>query len=293
MLAAFAELKAEGIEAVVFGDIYLEDLRAYREQLLAHAGLTGRYPLWGRDPGELYAEFVALGWEAVTVCVDTTRLGERHLGRRLDAAFRDTLPAGVDPCGERGEYHSFAFNGPAFRRPVRFALGDVHLHAPFAFQELHPVGAKEGSVRKHVHEEVFPASTERLFALLHTPSAIRGWWGVARAIVLPQPGGVWAATWGEAEDDADYITAATIRDFEPPRRMVLTDYRYRARDGPLPFAADFVTEFLVLPHSEGTVLRVTQNGFPAGPEADEFYTACGKGWRDTFAGVRRYLSEQG
>jgi uncharacterized protein (TIGR00290 family) len=146
MLTAFAEFKAEGIEVVVFGDIYLEDLRAYREQLLAHAGLTGRYPLWGRDPGELYGEFVGLGWEAVTVCVDTTRLSERHLGRRLDAAFRDTLPAGVDPCGERGEYHSFAFDGPAFRRPVRFALGGVHRHAPFAFQELHPVGADEGAV---------------------------------------------------------------------------------------------------------------------------------------------------
>jgi uncharacterized protein (TIGR00290 family) len=140
MLAAFAELKAEGVELVVFGDIYLEDLRAYREQLLAQAGLAGRYPLWGRDPEELYGEFVALGFKAVTVCVDTARLSERHLGCGLDAAFRDTLPAGADPCGERGEYHSFAFNGPPFRRPVRFALGDVHRHAPFAFQELHPVG---------------------------------------------------------------------------------------------------------------------------------------------------------
>jgi uncharacterized protein (TIGR00290 family) len=143
MLAAFAGLKAEGIEVVVFGDIYLEDLRAYREKLLAHAGLTGRYPLWGRDPGELYQEFVRLGFEAITVCVDTNRLSERHLGRRLDPAFRDTLSAEVDPCGERGEYHSFAFNGPAFRRPVPFALGDVHRHAPFAFQELYPVAANE------------------------------------------------------------------------------------------------------------------------------------------------------
>jgi uncharacterized protein (TIGR00290 family) len=140
MLAALAGLRADGVEAVVFGDIYLEDLRAYREKLLAHAGLAGRYPLWGRDPGELYEEFVALGFAAVTVCVDTTRLGERHLGRRLDAAFRDTLPAEVDPCGERGEYHSFAYGGPVFRHPVPFALGDVHRQPPFAFQELHPVG---------------------------------------------------------------------------------------------------------------------------------------------------------
>jgi uncharacterized protein (TIGR00290 family) len=143
MLAAFAELKAEGIEVVIFGDIYLEDLRAYREKLLVHAGLVGRYPLWGRDSGELYAEFVVLGYEAVCVCVDTARLSEQHLGRRLDTAFRDSLPEGVDPCGERGEYHSFAFNGPAFGRPVAFALGGIHRQAPFAFQELLPECVQE------------------------------------------------------------------------------------------------------------------------------------------------------
>jgi uncharacterized protein YndB with AHSA1/START domain len=145
--------------------------------------------------------------------------------------------------------------------------------------------------RKHVHEEVFPASPERLFALLHTPSAIRQWWGVARAVVLAHPGGTWAAAWGEAEDEPDYITVATIREFEPPRRMVLTDYRYRAKSGPLPFAAEFVTEFAVTPHAEGAVLRVTQDGFPAGPEADQFYAGCETGWRNTFAGIRRYLAE--
>ncbi len=146
--------------------------------------------------------------------------------------------------------------------------------------------------RSHMHEEVFSVSPQRLFALLHTPSAIRRWWGVARAVVLPQPGGVWAAAWGEVEDDPDYITAATIREFEPPHRMILSDYQYRAKSGPLPFAAKFVTEFVVLPHPEGAVLRVTQDGFPIGPEADEFYAGCEKGWFDTFAGIRRYLTEQ-
>jgi uncharacterized protein YndB with AHSA1/START domain len=144
--------------------------------------------------------------------------------------------------------------------------------------------------RKHVHEEVFPASPERLFALLHTPSAIRSWWGVARAIVLAQPGGIWAATWGEGEDDPDYITVATIREFEPPCRMVLCNYRYRAKNGQLPFHAEFVTEIAVMPHPTGAVLRVTQDGFPSGPEADAFYAGCEKGWRDTFAGIRRHLA---
>jgi uncharacterized protein (TIGR00290 family) len=138
MLAAMGGLKARGVEVMVFGDIFLEDLRAYRDRLLARAGLQGCYPLWGRDSGQLYAEFTGLGYRAVTVCVDSGRLTEGHCGRLLDAAFRASLPEGVDPCGERGEYHSFTFDGPAFSRPVLFTLGDVHRHAPFVFQELYP-----------------------------------------------------------------------------------------------------------------------------------------------------------
>jgi uncharacterized protein YndB with AHSA1/START domain len=147
------------------------------------------------------------------------------------------------------------------------------------------------ATRKHVHEEIFPVAPEKLFAILHTPSAIRSWWSAARAVVLAQPGGVWAATWGESEDDPDYITTATIRDFDPPRRMVLTDYRYRAKSGPLPFQAEFVTEFAVSPHPSGATLRVTQDGFPCGSEADDFYAGCETGWRNTFAGIRRHLTE--
>lgn len=145
------------------------------------------------------------------------------------------------------------------------------------------------TTRKHVHEEAFSVSPEHLFALLHTPSAIRKWWGVARAVVLPEPGGIWAAAWGQSEDDPEYVTVATIREFDPPHRMVLTDYRYRAKTGPLPFDADFVTEFAVAPAPPGAVLRVSQDGFPAGPDADDFFAACEQGWRDTFAGIRRLL----
>ncbi len=136
MLAALNRLKSEGVEVVVFGDIFLEDLRAYRETLLAAAGLEGRYPLWDRDTAGLYDEFVALGFRAITVCVDSTRLTEQHLGRELDAAFRDSLPPGVDVCGERGEYHSLCFDGPPFARPVGFTRGGVHRQPPFAFLEL-------------------------------------------------------------------------------------------------------------------------------------------------------------
>ena len=138
MLAAFGRLKEEGVEVVVFGDIFLEDLRAFRETLLAAAGLEGSYPLWGLDSAGLYDEFTGLGFQAVTVCVDTGRLTTGHCGQALTRAFRDTLPDGVDPCGERGEYHSFTFDGPLFRRPVAFTLGGVHRQGPFDFQELYP-----------------------------------------------------------------------------------------------------------------------------------------------------------
>lgn len=145
------------------------------------------------------------------------------------------------------------------------------------------------TTRALTHEEAFAGSQQEVFDLLCTPSSIRGWWSAARVIVLAEPGGVWAATWGGSEDQPDYVTVAAIREIEPPRRLVLADYRYRSSTGPLPFRADFVTEFVVLPHEEGAVLRVTQDGFPSGPEADTFYEACGKGWRETFAGIRKFL----
>ncbi len=138
MLAAFAQCKQDGIEVIVFGDIFLEDLRAFRDRLLAHAGLEGCYPLWGRDSMELFDEFTALGFQAITVCIDRERLTEEHCGQFLTPAFRDSLPAGIDACGERGEYHSFAFDGPIFRHPVAFHLGDVHRQPPFIFRELFP-----------------------------------------------------------------------------------------------------------------------------------------------------------
>jgi uncharacterized protein YndB with AHSA1/START domain len=115
--------------------------------------------------------------------------------------------------------------------------------------------------------------------------------GASHAIVVPQTGGTWAAVWGEAEDDPAYIAVATISDFQSPHRLVLSDYRYHAKAGPLPFDADFMPEFLVSKQAEGTSLRVTQDGFPAGPEGDEFYAGCQQGWQDTFAGIRQYLDE--
>jgi uncharacterized protein YndB with AHSA1/START domain len=143
-----------------------------------------------------------------------------------------------------------------------------------------------------VHQEVLPASVERVFALLHTPSAIRAWWSAARAVVLAREDGIWASAWGADEDDPDYITTASIRVFDPPHRLVLADQRYHARSGALPFQADIVTEFSIVSCPEGAVLRVTQDGFPCDSKADDFYAACERGWKDTFAGIRRYLTSE-
>ena len=143
--------------------------------------------------------------------------------------------------------------------------------------------------RSHVHEEVFPVTPARLFAALHTPSAIRRWWGAAGAIVRPAAGGWYAATWGADEDDPDYVTIATIKAFDAPRRLVLVDHRYFSKAGPLPFEANFIVEFVVEAHEAGAILRVTQSGFPTGGVADDYYAGCVQGWRDTFAGLRRYL----
>jgi uncharacterized protein YndB with AHSA1/START domain len=145
------------------------------------------------------------------------------------------------------------------------------------------------ATRKHVHDEIFGTTPEELFRILHTPSAIRGWWGAARAIVLPEPGGTWVAAWGPDEDSPDYITVATMKVFDPPKRIVFGDYKYYSKSGPLPFEANFTTEFTVESHPEGAVLRVAQDGLPADSTADEFYAACETGWRDTFGGIRRYL----
>jgi len=136
MLAAFDEARRNGVEAIAFGDIYLEDLREYRERLLARSSLRGVYPLWQRDTAELLREFIAKGWRAVVVCSDDERLPASWTGREIDGRFADELPAGVDPCGERGEYHSFVYDGPLFSEAVPFARGALVSRAPFTFCDL-------------------------------------------------------------------------------------------------------------------------------------------------------------
>jgi len=136
MLAAFARAREDGVEAIAFGDIFLEDLRDYRERLLAHAGLRGIYPLWQRETHELLQRFIDDGWRAIVVCTDGERLPRSWSGREIDARFAAELPGAIDPCGERGEYHSFVYDGPLFSSPIAFEKGAVVERAPFAFCEL-------------------------------------------------------------------------------------------------------------------------------------------------------------
>ena len=144
--------------------------------------------------------------------------------------------------------------------------------------------------RKHERQIELRASPERLFQILHTPSAIRKWWMAERAVVVAKPGGLWAAAWGP-EDDPDYVSAATIRVFDPPRRMLLTDTLYFAKQGQPPFEARMTLDFIVEPHPRGSLLKVIQDGFPAESIADEFYAACEVGWKNTLESIRTFVEQ--
>jgi uncharacterized protein (TIGR00290 family) len=135
---ALVRYHALGVRSVAFGDLFLEDLRAYREKLLATHGMQGVYPVWGRDTRELIREFVGLGFRTVVVCVDPAKLDPRFAGRVIDEQFLAELPAGVDPCGENGEFHTFVFDGPTFREPVRYSPGETLCRDGFWFHDLLP-----------------------------------------------------------------------------------------------------------------------------------------------------------
>lgn len=138
-------------------------------------------------------------------------------------------------------------------------------------------------------EIALPCPVEAAFDLLVRPSAIRAWWQAERAIVLPGEGGLWCAAWGEDEDQPDYTTAARLRVYEPPRRLVLDRYQYRSRFGAMPFEAEFEVEFALRPQGTGCVLAVAQRGFPGEPIADAYFAGCQQGWQDTLDGILRLV----
>ena len=138
MAAAMAQAKADGITHVIFGDLFLADVRAYREQRLAPIGITPLFPLWHRPTAALAREMIAAGVDARLVCVDLKTLSKDFAGRRFDAALLADLPAGVDRCGENGEFHSFVAAGPMLSRAVPVTVGETVERDGFAYADLLP-----------------------------------------------------------------------------------------------------------------------------------------------------------
>jgi uncharacterized protein (TIGR00290 family) len=138
MQAALLEYKAAGITKVVFGDLFLEEIRAYRDRMLAAIGLAAIYPVWGRDTRQLAEQFIADGFRATLVCVDPRKLDPSFAGRAFDRTLLRDLPGSVDPCGENGEFHTFVFDGPIFRNPIRIRPGPTVSRQNFYFADLLP-----------------------------------------------------------------------------------------------------------------------------------------------------------
>jgi uncharacterized protein (TIGR00290 family) len=135
---AMAQALAQGVDHVVFGDLFLADIRAYREKQLARIGMTPLFPLWLRDTGALAREMIADGLSAVLTCVDPKQLDRSFAGRRFDGALLDALPSSVDPCGENGEFHTLVTAGPMFARPIRVSTGEVVERDGFVFADVLP-----------------------------------------------------------------------------------------------------------------------------------------------------------
>jgi uncharacterized protein (TIGR00290 family) len=136
MRDACAAAVSDGVEAMAFGDLYLEDVRSYREGRLAGTGITPVFPLWGRDTGALVREMLDGGLRARVTCVDPSKLAASFAGRELDASFLAELPPGADPCAENGEFHTCAYAGPMFAKPMPLLPGAVEQHGDFVFADF-------------------------------------------------------------------------------------------------------------------------------------------------------------
>jgi uncharacterized protein (TIGR00290 family) len=138
MATAMGRAKVEGISAVAFGDLFLEDVRAYRELKLAGTGIEALFPLWGLPTAFLAREMVAAGLRAQLTCVDPNVLDRSFAGRTFDEKLLDDLPAEIDPCGERGEFHTSAWSGPMFRAPIAVKVGEIVERDGFVFADVIP-----------------------------------------------------------------------------------------------------------------------------------------------------------
>jgi len=138
MGSALAAFKAHGVNKVIFGDIFLEDLKIYREKNLAKLGMEGIFPNWKQNTADLIQKFVEEGYKAVLTCIDTQVLAPEFAGKEINKNFALGLPSGVDPCGENGEFHTFVYGGPIFKNEVKWIPGQRVVRARFCFFDLLP-----------------------------------------------------------------------------------------------------------------------------------------------------------
>jgi len=136
MKRALTKFKQDGVSSTVFGDIFLDEVREYRENNLSKIGMNAIFPIWGRETTKLTESFIALGFQAIITCIDSKVLDKKFIGRRLDKDFLTELPPDVDPGGENGEFHSFVFDGPIFRERIHFSPGEIVLRDSFYFCDL-------------------------------------------------------------------------------------------------------------------------------------------------------------
>ncbi|MBI4974294.1 MAG: diphthine--ammonia ligase [Candidatus Omnitrophica bacterium] len=140
MREALTRYMNRGVSTVVFGDIFLEDLRRYREDNLSKIGMKGMFPIWKQDTAQLARAFIDLGFKAVVTCIDSNILDKRFVGRRFDHKFLSELPPSVDPCGENGEFHTFVYDGPIFQKGISYETGEIVLrNGHFYYCDLVPV----------------------------------------------------------------------------------------------------------------------------------------------------------
>ncbi len=146
MEEAVRRARLEGVTRMIFGDLFLEDIRKYREEKLASTGIKPLFPIWGLDTAALARQMLEAGLRAYLTCVDPKKLDTTFAGRKFDAQLLKDLPAGVDPCGENGEFHTYAYQGPMFRQPIPVEVGPVVERDGFIFADVRPAGnANQGS----------------------------------------------------------------------------------------------------------------------------------------------------
>jgi uncharacterized protein (TIGR00290 family) len=136
MREALTRWMKKGVSHVIFGDLFLEDIRRYREQKLAQLGLKPVFPVWGNDTGTLAREMLKVGFRAVITCVDPKKLERKFAGREFNHSLLADLPKNVDPCGENGEFHTFVYDGPIFKQPIPIRIGEVVNRDGFEFADI-------------------------------------------------------------------------------------------------------------------------------------------------------------